>query len=207
MAAYAKVSLGFMRLTDAKVVIFVDHVLTCLTGNSEYPTPNPPLTTVRSLLTEFQDKLAEAVGGGVVRTAHKNAAREALLGKMRSLALYVQEECGGELPRLLTSGFEATKERTPAGILPAPEGVTLIQGTLSGSLELRGGSLSNAASYEMQRTTQIANPASWETVGQGTAARMTMEGLTPGTTYWSRMRGIGSAGPGAWSEPVSAMAI
>lgn len=196
-----------MRLADAKVVIFADHVFTCLTGNSEYPTPNPPLTTGRGLLTEFQDKLAEAVGGGVVRTAHKNAAREALLSFLRSLALYVQEACGGELPRLLTSGFEATKPRTPVGILPAPAGVTLTQGTLSGSLEMRGSPLNHAASYEMQRTTQITNPASWETVGQGTAARLTMEGLTPGTTYWSRMRGIGSAGPGAWSEPVSAMAI
>lgn len=207
MTVYAKVSLGFMRLADSKVVIFADHVLTCLTGNSEYPNPSPALTTGRNLLTEFQDKLAESVGGGVVRTAHKNAAREALLSYLRSLALYVQEECNGELAKLLTSGFEATKERTPVGILPAPASVTLTQGTLSGSLELRGSPLNNAASYEMQRTTQITNPASWETVGQGTAARMTMNGLTPGTTYWSRMRGIGSAGPGAWSEPVSAMAI
>ncbi len=205
--AYARVALSFMKLSDAKLVIFADHVITCLTGNSEYPTPNPPLSIVQTALTEFQEKLAEAVGGGVVRTAHKNAAREALLTKLRSLALYVQEECGGELPRLLTAGYEATKTPAPAGILPAPEGVTLTQGTLSGSLNLRGSAPDNAASFEMQTTTQIANPASWATAGQATAPRMTLDGLTPGTTYWSRMRAIGSAGPGAWSEPVSAMAI
>lgn len=92
-------------------------------------------------------------------------------------------------------------------MLPAPDEVTLTQGTLSGSLKLRASAVDNAGSYEAQKTTQINLPATWETVGLTTAPRLTLEELTPGTTYWARVRAIGSAGPGAWSEPVVAMAV
>ena len=65
----------------------------------------------------------------------------------------------------------------------------------------------NAGAYEAQKTVTIDNPNSWESVDQVTAARMQLDGLTPGKTYWARLRAIGSAGPGAWSEPVSAIAL
>jgi hypothetical protein len=182
-------------------------VIAKMTGNAEYPTPTPTLASVQMALTAFQNALAEAKDGGTAKTAAKNAAREVLVGRVRSLALYVQQTCGDDLAVLLSSGFEAVKSPTPAGVLPAPDGVTLTQGTLSGSLDLRGRPVPNAGSYEAQKTTSIANPNSWEPVGQFTAARMSLDGLTPGTTYWARLRAIGSAGPGAWSEPVSAIAI
>ena len=119
----------------------------------------------------------------------------------------MQKECGGDLAVLLTSGFAATKAPTPAGVLPAPQQVTLTQGTLSGSLDLRGRPVPNAGSYEAQMTTTIDNADSWESAEQMTSARMRLEGLTPGKTYWARLRAIGSAGPGAWSEPVCAIVV
>lgn len=203
----AKVSLSFARATDGKLVIFTDSVIAKMTGNAEYPNPTPSLASVQTSLTAFQNALAEAKDGGSAKTALKNAAREVLVDKLRSLALYVQQECGDDLAVLLSSGFEATKAPTPAGVLPAPQEVTLTQGTLAGSLNLRGRPVPNAGAYEAQKTTAIANANSWESVGQFTAAGMTVEQLTPGTTYWARLRAIGSAGPDAWSEPVSAIAI
>jgi hypothetical protein len=201
------VSLAFARAKDGNLLILCDSVLTKMTGNAEFPNPTPSLASVQTSATAFQNALAEAKDGGPAKTAAKNAAREVLVDKLRSLALYVQQECAGDLAVLLSSGFEATKAPTPAGVLPAPQQVTLTQGTLSGSLDLRGRPVPNAGAYEGQKTTTIDNPNSWEPVDQTTAARMTVEGLTPGKTYWGRLRAIGSAGPGAWSEPVSAIAL
>lgn len=203
----AKVTLSFARATDASLITFGDSVIDKMTGNAEYPEPSPTLASVQTSLTAFQSALAEAKQGGPAKTAAKNAARTTLLDKLRSLALYVQKECGGDLAILLTSGFEAIKPPTPAGVLPAPQQVTLTQGTLSGSLDLRGRPVSNAGSYEAQTTTTIDNPASWESVEQMTSARMSLGGLEPGKTYWARLRAIGSFGPGAWSEPVCAIAV
>ena len=205
--ALAKVSLSIARATDGNLVIFTDSVISKMTNNAEYPTPTPSLASVQTSLTAFQDALAEAKDGGTSKTAAKNAVREVLLAKLRNLALYVQLECGDDLAALLTSGYEATKPPTPAGVLPAPQQVTLTQGVLSGTLELRGRPVTNAGAYEAQKTTTIDNPNSWESVDQVTAARMQLEGLTPGKTYWARLRAIGSAGPGAWSEPASAIAL
>ena len=205
--ALAKISLSFARATDGNLVLFSDSVIAKMTGNAEYPTPSPSLASVQTSLTAFQNALADAKDGGPSKTALKNAVRETLVGKLRSLSLYVQEECDGDLAALLSSGFEATKPPTRAGILPAPHEVTLTQGTLSGQLQLRARPVANAGAYEGQKTTTVTNPNSWESVDALTAARMTIDGLTPGTTYWARLRAIGSAGPGAWSEPVSAIAI
>ena len=165
------------------------------------------MASVQTSLTAFQNALAEAKDGGSAKTAAKNAAREVLMEKLRNLALYVQLACGGDLAVLLASGFEAMKVPTPAGVLPAPEQVTLTQGTLSGSLDLRGCPVPNAGAYEGQMTTTIDNPGCCRSVDQTPAAQVTLEQLTPGTNYWGRLRAIGSAGPGVRSEPVSAIAI
>ena len=178
-----------------------------MTNNAEYPSPAPTLASVQTSLTAFQTALAETKDGGPSKTVVKNDAREALLTKLRNLALYVQQECGDHLAVLLTSGYEAMKSPTRAGVLPAPQQVALTQGALSGTLELRGRPVANAGAYEAQKTTTIDNPNSWESVDQVTAARMQLDGLTPGKTYWARLRAIGSQGPGAWSEPVSAIAL
>ncbi len=205
--AIAKVSLSFARATDGNLIIFTDSVIDKLTNNAEYPSPAPKLASVQTSLTAFQDALAQTKDGGPSKTVAKNDARAALVTKLRSLALYVQQACGDELAVLLTSGYEAVKAPAPAGVLSAPQRVTLTQGALSGTLDLRGGPVSNAGAYEGQKTMTIDNPNSWESVDQVTAARMTFEDLTPGKTYWGRLRAIGSEGPGAWSEPVSAITL
>jgi hypothetical protein len=178
-----------------------------MTGHTFYPSPKPTLPVLQTAITAFQEAAAAAKGGGVALTALKDEAQDALVGVLRSLAFYVQEQCDNNLATLLNSGFEATKARTPAGVLPAPQWVALTQGTLSGSLKLRAEALDNAGGYEVQKTSQLGSPAAWETIGLFTAPRMMLEDLTPGAIYWARVRAIGSEGPGAWSDPVSARVL
>ena len=202
-----KISLAFARLPAGDLILFANHVHDSMTGNSSFPSPTPALTVLASKVAAFEDAATAAQGGGTALTAAKNEAQEALVSVLRSLAYYVQEECDNNLSMLLSSGYEAVKPRTPAGVLPAPQSVTLTKGTLGGSLNLRGAALTNAGGYEGQMTMNLSGPTVWETIGLFTAPRMTLEDLTPGAVYWARLRGIGSEGPGAWSEPVSARVL
>ena len=200
------VSLSFAKLADAGLVIKTDQIFTSMTGNTNYPDPTPTLPVVKASATTFSSALTAAADGGRTKTAEKNAARTVLVGLLRNLALFVQLHSNDDLVVLLTSGFDAQKEPQPAGVLPAPQGAMLTQSTLSGQLDFRAGSVANASAYEAQMTTDI-NKDEWENVGTFTATRFSLDDLKPGTTYWARSRAVGSAGPGAWSDAVSAMAI
>ena len=107
---------------------------------------------------------------------------------------------------LLSSGFDAQKEPQPAGVLGAPQNVTLTQSSLSGKLDFRAAPVTNASAYEGQMSTDV-NKDDWQNVGVFTASRFSLDDLKPGTTYWARSRAVGSSGPGAWSDAVSAIAI
>ena len=200
------VSLSFGKLADANLVTKTNQILASMTGNTNYPTPTPTLPVVQAAATAFTAALTAAADGGRTKTAEKNAARTVLLGLLRNLALFVQQHCHEDLVLLLTSGFDAQKEPQPAGTLPPPQGATLTQSRLSRQLEFRAGSVANANAYEGQVTTDIGKDE-WENVGTFTATRFSLDDLKPGTTYWARSRAVGSAGPGAWSDAVSAMAI
>ena len=200
------VSLSFARLADASLVTKTNQIIASMTGNTNYPTPTPTLPVVQAAAAAFTSALTAAADGGRTKTAEKNAARTVLLGLLRNLALYVQQQCDEDLAVLLGSGFDAQKEPQPAGTLPAPQGATLRQSTLSRQLDFRAGAVANASAYEAQMTTDIGKDE-WENVGTFTATRFSLDDLKPGTTYWARSRAVGSAGPGAWSDAVSAMAI
>ena len=200
------VSLSFSKLTDGNLVTKTNQIIASLTGNASYPTPSPTLPVVQTATAAFSTALTAAADGGRTKTAEKNAARSVLLGLLRNLALYVQQHCNDDLPMLLSSGFDAQKEPQPAGVLPAPESVTLTQSPLSGRLDFRGAPVANASAYEGQMTTDI-NKDEWKDVGTFTSTRFSLDDLKPGTTYWARSRAIGAAGPGAWSDAVAAMAI
>ena len=199
------ISLGFSKLADANLVTKVDAIIDSMTGNENFPTPTPAISAVQAAATAFQEALALAVGGGVLKTAEKNAAREALLSVLRNLALYVQQNCRDDVAILLSSGFDARKTPVPAGVLPAPSGATLMNSPLSGVLDFRAKPVVNASAYEGQRTTDVNKDDAWENVGVFTSARFTLADLKPGTIHWARSRAIGAAGPRAWSDAVSAM--
>ena len=87
------ISLGFCKLADANLVTKTDAIVAGMTGNANYPAPTPAIATVQTAAAAFQDALVAAADGGKVKTAQKNAAREVLLGLLRNLALYVQQNC------------------------------------------------------------------------------------------------------------------
>ena len=202
---YARVALSFAKKVDTSLIAFVRNVIALMTGNTQYPAPTPTLAALTTAVNAFETAVHDALDGGKIAIATRNAARVELLALMRQLAAYVQGGCNADLLALLTSGFEAVRAPSPVGVLPAPQNPRLSLTDKSGELMLKFDRVKNAVNYSVQTAPAATGP--WEDEGLSTTVRVVIGGLTPGETLWARACANGSAGASEWGTPTTAMAI
>lgn len=87
---YARVALGFSKKVDTDLIAFTGNIINLMTNNPQYPAPQPPLATLADSLGAFQTAVHDALDGGRIAIAARNAARMSLLSLLRQLAAYVQ---------------------------------------------------------------------------------------------------------------------
>lgn len=187
-----------------------------MTGNANFPepfmAPAPSLAQLNADLSALQAAVTAVSARDLSRIQQRGAAATTLATDLLRLARYVELVADGDSVKLQSSGFTIrtrAPKRTVFDALPAPSAPTLSHGALSGQIMVRAARLGGAASYEVQLT--AADPtaeASWTDAGTyKNCSHILLQGLTPGKTYSVRLRGIGSAGPGSWSDAVSLMAM
>lgn len=193
--------------SDAGLINDCNVVLQALAEHEAvYATPVPTLATVQTALDTFSSAVASAVDGGASATAAKNAARQTLTGLMRQLASYVSVACGGDMTRLLLSGFPVQKPvRVTIGVLAAPKNPVLVLGPRTGELNAGVNPVFGASVYNWTLTAN--SPGSTPQTAQSTASYYTFTGLTPGVTYTVVANAVGAAGPSDWSNPATQMAV
>jgi hypothetical protein len=202
---YARVALSFARKIDTDLIAFVRNVITLMTGNTQYPTPSPTLAEVTTSVNDFETAVHDALDGGKIAIATRNAAREALLALMRQLAAYVQGHCNADLLALISSGFDPVRAPSRAGTLPAPQNPRLSLTDKSGELLFKFDRVKNAYNYSIQTAPAASGP--WEDEDLSTVSRVVIGGLTPGEVIWARACANGSAGASEWTAPTTAMAV
>ena len=202
---YARVALSFARKIDAELIVFVRNVISMMSGSTQYPSPSPTLAAVTASVSAFETAVHDALYGGKIAIATRNAARAELLSLVRPLAAYVQGHCGGDVLLLIGSGFDAVRAPSPVGILLAPQNPRLSLTNRSGELLFRFDRVSNASNYSVQTAASVTGP--WEDEDLSTSTRVPIGGLTPGETIWARACANGAAGASEWCAPVSAMAL
>ena len=72
---YARVALSFTRKVDTDLVAFVKNVITLMTNNTQYPEPSPALTVLTTSVDAFEKAVHDALDGGKIIIAKRNAAR------------------------------------------------------------------------------------------------------------------------------------
>jgi hypothetical protein len=188
------------------------RIVTAMTGNPQFPEPwsstVPPLAQITADLATFSSVYAATSGGDKGRIAERSKARAALADDLRQLGLFVEMMANGDASLLATTGFDLTSRRAPAMVqlpLPSPQNLRLKRGEVSGLLVARVAKLAAAGAYEVQLTASDPTvEANWSNAGTFTQCRrIELPDLTPLKTYSVRVRGISSAGPGAWTLPSS----
>ncbi|MEC3879127.1 fibronectin type III domain-containing protein [Parapedobacter sp. 10938] len=109
---------GFLRMRDDELARQTATIIQAMTDNANFATPVPDLPSLQAGLDDYLLKLSVATKrGGTEETALKNEAKEVLADLLRKLAFYVNNNTGGMLSVLKSSGFPTT-DYPMAGDLP-----------------------------------------------------------------------------------------
>jgi hypothetical protein len=185
------------------------RVLAALAGNPHFPAPIPPLPQAQAVLAAGQAAQAQteaAEAALATRIQERRAALEAVDGVLTRLAAYVEAAGAGDPAKIAGSGFDQRAGPAPVGPLPPVESLAATAGDHDGTLDLSWDRVPGATGYEVYQSTDVAQPAGWTFACSCSRSGATVEGLASGTRYWFRVRAVGAAGPGPWSDPATRIA-
>ena len=202
--AKIKVSVDFSthNYSDKELAVQGQTVSDNLTDNPTFPTLKETAAAIKAASDILNGYLANMATGNKQLTAEKNVARINLENLLGATALKVQDISGGDEVKILSSGFEINRKRTPVGVLDQVMNVQVKLGKTSGSLDISWDVVSNAYSYEIRYTKNPKTDASIYAGVTSTKRKVTIENLIPGQTYIVQVAAVGSNSKRVWSVEV-----
>lgn len=195
------------QYTDPELVVKTTHVVEQMTGNSNFPTPNPPLEVITEANASFASALQNVEGGSREDTVVKNNRRKILENLLKIETEYVQQVSEGNEAIILSSGFDVNKKPAIVGPLPKASGLIVKAGENKGSIMVACNVVPNAAFYEFEYTDAPVHAGSIWNKRTSTKHRLLIEGLTSGKQYVFHVAGAGSDPSRNWSDEISSFVL
>jgi hypothetical protein len=120
--AKAKVKRDFTLLRVSDKIEFGRDRVVDLTGNPNFPTPNPTLATITTVTDDLETKNLAALGGGPAQTAARDAAELIWNDTLDKEAAYVELTADGDVTKITSAGFHPTKTESSPKQIPAKPG-------------------------------------------------------------------------------------
>jgi len=176
-------------------------VVESMTGNANFATPNPPLVDLTGAADDIVAKRAE-VAAAETELATRMSELETLVEKLVQLltqeASYVQNITLGDEAKILSAGMPVKGQSAPVGPLPAPGNLRITGGDLDGTIDCMWNPVSGRDTYIAEHATAVGGP--WTQFYVSKKSSATASGLVSGQAYYVRVRAVGAAGPGPWSD-------
>ncbi|HBJ85094.1 MAG TPA: hypothetical protein DDZ88_14725 [Verrucomicrobiales bacterium] len=193
----------FRRKPNDKLVLGAAHIA-AMTDNTNYPAPTRVPTDAQ--MQTAQDDLAAAeaaVDAAEIAWKMKIQERDAKEAAWDTVITARANNCEAVTPNdlvaLQSTGFPLRSSGAPIGALPAPGDLRATATEDEGVIELRCKTVNGASSYEWECRLHEGSPP-WQAVKTSTSTKILAASLTPGSLYAFRVRAIGAAGPGTWSD-------
>jgi hypothetical protein len=178
---------------------FAQSILTAMTGNASFPNPQPSLATVEADLAAFVSAEAAVLSRTKGAAQERNVKLVTLRTDLDHLMAYVQQVADAT-PSSAASIIESAGLAVRKVTLHTKGEISVVQGTVSGSAKLVAKSVGSRAAYEWQYST---DQKTWLNAPSTLQSKTEIDGLSPGTAYFFRSRGITKAGPGDYTQVVS----
>lgn len=197
-----KLELARIKPND-KIALGAAHI-TAMTGNAAYPaaTRVPTDAQVQTAQDDFAAADAAVSAAETVwkqKIQDRDAKETAWDTVITARANNCEAVTPTDLVALASTGFPLRSAGTPLGQLPAPGDVKATASPNEGQIDLRCKTVNGASTYEWQQRLHT-DATGWQALQMTTATKISAAGLVPGTVYAFRVRAIGSAGAGTWSD-------
>lgn len=178
--------------------------ITAMTGNTTYPAANraPPDAQVQAAQDELAtaDAEADAAENAWKQKIQVRDAKEAVWDQVfTARANFCEAVTPNDPVALSSTGFPLRSAAAPVGDLTAPQDLRAKATENEGRIDLRCKTVTGASTYEWQKRLHTTGTP-WADQETTTNASLVVTGLTPGEMYAFRVRAIGSAGAGPWSD-------
>jgi hypothetical protein len=201
--AMNKIKLELNLKTDAMLLIYAKNHKTKITGNADFVSPVPDATDYNGKLTAYENSLTGITGAEndlTAALATRDATRLALENALRDRAGYVETTSVGDAVKIAGAGFQLVSAAAPLGALPAPQNVRVTPGDNQGDLLVRWARVKGAGGYILECREHGPTLGPWQQVKILTQAKYLNTGLVTGKEYSFRVRAVGTAGEGPWSD-------
>jgi len=198
---YSKIKMGLARLNAEALLALALHVITKLTANLNFPTPNPALVDLTTAADELRAAINAAMGGSKESYLLKATAVRKMQGLLRILADYVNGVAAGNPDLIANAGFDYTRPAEPVGQLPPPTSLSAMVSNKSGVIKLDWDVVHGSNLYTVDINETDSNEESaWSPVYSTTKSKCEISALDPGKFYRFRVRANGAAGASGASE-------
>ena len=205
-----KVKTNYERLRMDDLHTLAGKVVACMQESTLFTDPPVDIEELENLAQDFQHTWEIAKdGGSKMERSLRDEARQSLLDAFRKTANYVNQVARGQLPALLSSGFELENDQKRLQPTAPPSWVKLTDGPQKNQLLLRFEPVKKSSFYEYQYTaeTEMEEKPVWgETLQTRKAQSNILAPTKAGHTYYVRVRTRNAAGSSDWSNTVSLLA-
>lgn len=202
------IKLGLDGMSVSDKIQFGRQIVTAMTGNPNFTTPNPTL----AVLTGGSDDLEAAYNTAQtarqlakLRTTTQDNDEATWDGLITQMASYVQNISAGNKAIIESSGFSVRNTPAPVGLPPAPTDLAVVPSEQAGCADLSWESERGYRSFTIERAEDAPTPV-YHVVGNTTKKFGTFNSMVSGRKYWFRVASVSPAGQSAWSEPVALFA-
>jgi len=199
-----RIALNLRGLAPEQVRDKTQTILNKITGNANFPAPDPPLAELQAThdaLDQNLNDIASAETGLTTLRKQRDALVEQAITGLSAEANYVETASKGDEAKLVSSGFDVAAERGAPQPLGQLGNLSASTGDNAGELDAQWDRLAGARSYEVQTSPDPITATTWQHAVVATRSSVTLGGLPSNAVRWVRVRAVGASGPGPWSNP------
>ena len=200
----AKVKLNLQNYSITELFEFARNIVTALTGNADFPTPDPALAVVTTSADDLETAYNEsqvARQDSQEKTTIMYDKKEAISKLITRLGLYVENTSGGDEAIIQGAGMDVRDVPGASAVPAVPTGLSATAGDMEGEIDLQWEPVQRAVSYAIQQSPDP--PGTWTQAAISTKSKHSIQSLTSGDKCWFRVAAVGSAGQSGWSDPAT----